>query len=176
MVPFVRDMHTSSGLLEELDDGMTLAEAEEQVLDYIREHCPEGSRPPLAGNTVGTDRIFLARDMPDLETFLHYRIVDVSSIKELVATVVPTRLLQRPRQAREPPGARRHPGEHRGAALLPGGGLRAAAGSGSADAKQLAQQHGGSLTGLGPEPEHRLTAGTLLAAPGPLRCRESWWV
>ena len=62
---------------------MTLAEAEEQVLAYVREHCPDGSRPPLAGNTVATDRAFLARDMPTLESFLHYRIVDVSSIKEL---------------------------------------------------------------------------------------------
>lgn len=83
MVPFVRDMHTSSGLIEELAAGTTLADAESQVLAYIREHCPEGSRPPLAGNSVGTDRTFLARDMPELESFLHYRNVDVSSIKEL---------------------------------------------------------------------------------------------
>ncbi|WP_354438402.1 oligoribonuclease [Marmoricola sp. OAE513] len=83
MVPFVRDMHTKSGLLEELDSGTTMADAEARVLAYIKEHCPEGSRPPLAGNTVATDRSFLIRDMPDLESFLHYRIVDVSSIKEL---------------------------------------------------------------------------------------------
>jgi oligoribonuclease len=83
MVEFVRDMHTTSGLLEVLESGTTLADAEQQVLAYIREHCPEGSRPPLAGNTVATDRSFLARDMPALEGFLHYRIVDVSSIKEL---------------------------------------------------------------------------------------------
>jgi oligoribonuclease len=83
MVPFVRDMHTSSGLLDELASGTTLADAQAQVLAYVREHCPDGSRPPLAGNTVATDRAFLARDMPDLEAFLHYRIVDVSSIKEL---------------------------------------------------------------------------------------------
>ena len=63
--------------------GSTLEEAEQQVLGYIKEHCPDGSRPPLAGNTVATDRAFLARDMPELESFLHYRIVDVSSIKEL---------------------------------------------------------------------------------------------
>ena len=74
---------TTSGLLDELDGGITLAEAEQQVLAYVKEHCPDGSRPPLAGNTVATDRSFLARDMPDLEAFLHYRIVDVSSIKEL---------------------------------------------------------------------------------------------
>ncbi len=67
----------------ELDDGSTLEDAEQQVLGYIKEHCPDGSRPPLAGNTVATDRAFLARDMAELESFLHYRIVDVSSIKEL---------------------------------------------------------------------------------------------
>ena len=83
MVPFVRDMHTSSGLIDELADGTTIADAEAQVLAYVREHCPEGSRPPLAGNSGATDRTFLARDMPALESFLHYRIVDVSSIKEL---------------------------------------------------------------------------------------------
>lgn len=83
MDDFVTSMHTTSGLLEELNGGITLAEAQTQVLAYIREHCPEGSRPPLAGNTVSTDRAFLARDMPELEAFLHYRIVDVSSIKEL---------------------------------------------------------------------------------------------
>ena len=83
MVPFVREMHTTSGLLEELDDGTTLEDAEAQVLAYVRQHCADGSRPPLAGNTVATDRAFLARDTPELEAFLHYRIVDVSSIKEL---------------------------------------------------------------------------------------------
>ena len=83
MVPFVRDMHTSSGLLEELANGTTIADAQAQVLAYVKEHCPDGSRPPLAGNSVATDRTFLARDMPELEAFLHYRNVDVSSIKEL---------------------------------------------------------------------------------------------
>jgi oligoribonuclease len=83
MVPFVRDMHTTSGLLEELEGGTTMADAQDKVLAYIRKHCPDGSRPPLAGNTVATDRAFLMRDMPELEAFLHYRIVDVSSIKEL---------------------------------------------------------------------------------------------
>ncbi|WP_204163338.1 oligoribonuclease [Nocardioides gilvus] len=83
MIDFVRDMHVKSGLLDELDDGVTMAEAEELVLAYIREHCPEGTRPPLAGNTIGTDRAFLARDMKALEGALHYRNIDVSSIKEL---------------------------------------------------------------------------------------------
>ncbi|NHC24546.1 oligoribonuclease [Nocardioides sp. IC4_145] len=83
MGDFVRSMHESSGLLAELEKGVTLAEAEERTLAYLREHCPSGSRPPLAGNTVGTDRAFISRDMSELEGFLHYRIVDVSSIKEL---------------------------------------------------------------------------------------------
>lgn len=79
----VRTMHTSSGLLDELDAGVDLATAEKIVLDYVREHVSEARKAPLAGNTVGTDRLFLARDMPQLESFLHYRVVDVSSIKEL---------------------------------------------------------------------------------------------
>jgi oligoribonuclease len=79
----VRQMHTTSGLLAELDDGMTLQEAEEAVLGYVRAWVPEARRAPLAGNSVGTDRGFLARDMPQLETHLHYRIIDVSSVKEL---------------------------------------------------------------------------------------------
>ncbi|MBM9460762.1 oligoribonuclease [Nocardioides sp. zg-536] len=83
MIDFVRNMHTSSGLLEALDSGVTLHEAEEQVMAYLREHCTPDSRPALAGNSVGTDRGFVARDMPELDGFLHYRIVDVSSIKEL---------------------------------------------------------------------------------------------
>jgi oligoribonuclease len=79
----VRAMHTASGLLVELDRGMSLAEAEEAVLRYVRAWVPEPGKAPLAGNTVATDRGFLARDMPGLEAHLHYRIVDVSSIKEL---------------------------------------------------------------------------------------------
>jgi len=79
----VTRMHTTSGLLEELDAGLTLRDAEEQVLAYIREHVTEPRKAPLAGNTIGTDRNFLARDMVELETWMHYRVVDVSSIKEL---------------------------------------------------------------------------------------------
>src|SRR5687768_3838224 len=59
MIDFVREMHITSGLIEELANGTTLEDAEEQVLAYVREHCPDGSRPPLAGNTVATDRSFL---------------------------------------------------------------------------------------------------------------------
>ncbi|UIJ36536.1 oligoribonuclease [Allobranchiibius sp. GilTou73] len=83
MNDFVRDMHTSSGLLEELSGGMSMQDAQEQVMAYITEHAPEERRWPLGGNTVSTDRGFLARDMPALEAHLHYRIIDVSSIKEL---------------------------------------------------------------------------------------------
>jgi oligoribonuclease len=83
MNAFVRDMHTSSGLLEELDAGVTLEEAQRTVLDYIKEWVPEPRKAPLGGNSVATDRGFLARDMPELEEWLHYRIIDVSSIKEL---------------------------------------------------------------------------------------------
>ncbi|MEV6109011.1 oligoribonuclease [Streptomyces sp. NPDC051940] len=83
MPDIVRQMHTASGLLDELAAGTTLADAEEQVLTYIRKHVPEKGKAPLCGNSVGTDRGFLARDMPALEDWLHYRIVDVSSVKEL---------------------------------------------------------------------------------------------
>lgn len=83
MIEVVRDMHETSGLLRELDRGITLAEAESTVLDYVREHVPLARKAPLAGNTVYVDRGFLARDMPTLDTHLHYRLIDVSSVKEL---------------------------------------------------------------------------------------------
>ncbi|MGW1839340.1 oligoribonuclease [Streptomyces sp. BBFR2] len=83
MPEVVREMHTASGLLDELDAGTTLEDAQEQVLAYIRQHVPEAGKAPLCGNSVGTDRGFLHRDMPTLENYLHYRIVDVSSVKEL---------------------------------------------------------------------------------------------
>jgi len=83
MGEFVTHMHSSSGLLDELPSGLTMAEAEAQVMDYVRQFVPEAGKSPLAGNTVGTDRTFLARDMPTLEHHLHYRNIDVSSIKEL---------------------------------------------------------------------------------------------
>lgn len=83
MGDFVTQMHRHSGLLDELPSGMTLAQAEGIVLDYVRTYVPEAGKAPLAGNTIGTDRSFLARDMPALESHVHYRNVDVSSIKEL---------------------------------------------------------------------------------------------
>ncbi|HEY4849460.1 MAG TPA: oligoribonuclease [Streptosporangiaceae bacterium] len=83
MVDVVREMHTASGLLAELAAGVTLAEAQEQVLRYVRGHVSEPRKVPLCGNSIATDRTFIARDMPELDTYLHYRMVDVSSIKEL---------------------------------------------------------------------------------------------
>jgi oligoribonuclease len=83
MGDFVRQMHTTSGLLEELDGGISMGEAEQLVLDYIRTWVPEPRKAQLAGNSVGTDRNFLARDMPLVIDHLHYRVIDVSTIKEL---------------------------------------------------------------------------------------------
>ena len=84
MVPVVRDMHASSGLTEEIRRStVTVAEAEKAVLDYVRAWVPVAGSAPLAGNSIGTDRGFLARDMPELNSYLHYRMIDVSSIKEL---------------------------------------------------------------------------------------------
>jgi oligoribonuclease len=83
MPEVVREMHTTSGLLDVLESGISLAEAQERVLDYVRRHVKEPRKVPLCGNSIATDRVFLARDMPELDEFLHYRMVDVSSIKEL---------------------------------------------------------------------------------------------
>ncbi len=153
MDDFVRNMHVSSGLLEALDGGMTMAEAEEKVLADSKEHGPDGSRPPLAGNTVATDRSFLARDMPGLESFLHYRIVDVSSIKELSRRWFPRAYFNAPAKS----GNHRALADiqesieelryYRAAVFVP------APGPDSDTAKGLAAEHGGSLTGAsGPGP------------------------
>ena len=149
MVEFVRSMHEKSGLLDELASGTTLAEAEEQVLAYIKEHCPDGSRPPLAGNTVATDRAFLARDMRGLESFLHYRIVDVSSIKELSRRWYPRAYFAAPTKR----GNHRALADiqesieelryYREAVFVP------QPGPDSTQAKEIAARHGGQLTGLG---------------------------
>ena len=150
MGDFVRNMHTESGLLTQLEHGITMADAEQQVLDYIKLHCPDGSRPPLAGNTVATDRSFLIRDMPTLEAFLHYRIVDVSSIKELSRRWYPRAYYQAPAKS----------GNHRALADIQESieelrYYRAAVfvpppGPDSEAAKAIAQEHGGSLTGVFP--------------------------
>lgn len=83
MSDVVRDMHTKSGLLADLGTGVTVAEAQEAVLGYVKHHVAEPRRVPLCGNSIATDRWFIARDMPDLDVYLHYRMIDVSSIKEL---------------------------------------------------------------------------------------------
>ncbi|MDL9938522.1 oligoribonuclease [Gordonia sp. ABSL1-1] len=84
MPDVVTKMHASSGLTEEVRAStVTLAEAEKQVLDYIRKHVTTPGAVPLAGNSIATDRGFISRDMPELDAYLHYRMVDVSSIKEL---------------------------------------------------------------------------------------------
>jgi oligoribonuclease len=84
MEEFVRDMHERSGLTEAVRAStVSIAEAERIVLDYVRQYIPEPRSAPLAGNSIATDRMFLARDMPELDDYLHYRMVDVSSIKEL---------------------------------------------------------------------------------------------
>ena len=154
MVEFVRNMHIGSGLIEELDAGTTLEDAQAQVLASIQEHCPDGSRPPLAGNTVATDRAFLARDMPELEQFLHYRIVDVSSIKELSRRWFSRAYYNAPDKG----------GNHRALADIQESieELRyyreavfaASPGPDSATAKVIAAKHQGSLTGARPVSEN----------------------
>ena len=84
MVDVVKQMHTRSGLIEEVRvSTVDVATAEQMVLDYIREHVKTAKSAPLCGNSIGTDRGFIARDMPKLDDYLHYRMIDVSSIKEL---------------------------------------------------------------------------------------------
>jgi oligoribonuclease len=84
MVPFVQQMHETSGLTALVRQStVTLGAAEKQVLDYIKQYVPEPRTAPLCGNSIATDRGFIARDMPDLDAYLHYRMIDVSSIKEL---------------------------------------------------------------------------------------------
>lgn len=83
MAPVVVEMHENSGLITEIKDGISLTEASDQVLNYVRSHVPDNRKAPLAGSTIYVDRGFLARDMPDLDNHLHYRVIDVSSLKEL---------------------------------------------------------------------------------------------
>lgn len=83
MDDFVTGMHNDSGLMTELDTGITLEAAQTQVLDYIKSHVPEPNKGHLAGSSVYVDRGFLAKYMPDIDQYLHYRLIDVSSIKEL---------------------------------------------------------------------------------------------
>jgi oligoribonuclease len=99
MTPVVAEMHATSGLTEAVRAStVTLADAERQVLDYVREYVPEPGTAPLAGNSIGTDRGFIARDMPELDGYLHYRMVDVSSIKELCRRWYPRAYFAQPQK------------------------------------------------------------------------------
>ncbi len=84
MDDFVTNMHTKSGLLEQIKSSpMSLAEAGEKTLAFLQEHIEEARTVPLCGNSIGTDRRFLAKQLPEVEEFLHYRSIDVSTLKEL---------------------------------------------------------------------------------------------
>jgi oligoribonuclease len=76
-------MHTESGLISEIPNGVELEKAEAEIIAYLEKYASGAGKSPLAGNSVGTDRAFIARDMPLLNAYLHYRTIDVSSIKEL---------------------------------------------------------------------------------------------
>ncbi len=96
MGDFVREMHTTSGLIDELAGGMTLADAEAQAMAYIKEFVPEARKAPMAGNSIATDRTFIARDLHELDEHVHYRMIDVSSIKELARRWYPRAYFQAP--------------------------------------------------------------------------------
>lgn len=98
MGDYVREMHTTSGLIEEFAEGLELADAEAQVLEYIKQYIPEARQAPLAGNSIGTDRMFINRYMPALDQHLHYRNIDVSSIKELSRRWYPRVYFQLPKK------------------------------------------------------------------------------
>jgi oligoribonuclease len=152
MSDFVRSMHHESGLLGALDDGLSMAEAESRVLDYVRRFVPEPRKAPLAGNTIGTDRAFLARDMPTFERHVHYRGVDVSSIKELVRRWYPRVYYQAPAKT----GNHRALADvqesieelryYREAVFVP------APGPDSETARSISRRHQGMLTGVVPIP------------------------
>ncbi len=143
----VRDMHTRSGLLDQLDDGMDMAAAEQAVLEYVGQYVTEPRKAPLAGNSVGTDRLFISRDMPALDALLHYRIVDVSSVKELAKRWYPRVYYASPEKAgnhraladiRESIEELRY---YRSTVFVP------QPGPDSDTARRLADEHGGSLSG-----------------------------
>lgn len=98
MGDFVRQMHTDSGLIEEISKGISMAKAEKQVLEYIKQWVSDERTAPLAGNSIGTDRMFLNRQMPNLDKFLHYRNIDVSSLKELSRRWFPRAYFQLPKK------------------------------------------------------------------------------
>ncbi len=96
MNEFVTQMHTASGLITEIPSGVTLAEAEDQIIKYLESAGTIAGKSPLAGNSVSVDQSFIARDMPKLNEFLHYRTVDVSSVKELARRWQPKIYFQAP--------------------------------------------------------------------------------
>ena len=96
MNDFVRQMHTNSGLINELDDGISIEDAGKQVLEYVKRFAPEPNKALLAGNSVGTDKTFLQKQLPELVDWLHYRILDVSSLKEMCARWYPRVLVMAP--------------------------------------------------------------------------------
>jgi oligoribonuclease len=98
MGEFVTEMHTSSGLINELNEGHELEAAERMVLEYIQRWITEPRQAPLAGNSIGTDRMFINRYMPNLDGFLHYRNIDVSSVKELTRRWYPKVYFQLPKK------------------------------------------------------------------------------
>lgn len=96
MNDFVRNMHTRSGLINEWEQGLSVEEAQQRVIDYVKQFTPEGVKPLLAGNSVGSDKKFLDRYMPQLMEHLHYRVIDVSTIKELARRWYPAVYENRP--------------------------------------------------------------------------------
>ena len=126
MEPVVREMHTRSGLLSAIEAStLTLDEAGRQTLEFLKEHVPARGTVPLCGNSIGTDRRFLAAYLPDIENWLHYRSIDVSTVKEFVPAVVPRPPGQGPGQEDGPSGPRRRARVRGRAGLLPGRHLRA---------------------------------------------------
>jgi len=98
MSAFVRNMHTESGLVDEVENGLELAAAEQIILDYVKQFVPNAKEAPLAGNSIGTDRMFINKYMPNLDQHLHYRSIDVSSIKELTRRWYPRVYFQLPKK------------------------------------------------------------------------------
>jgi oligoribonuclease len=99
MVPVVREMHASSGLTDAVRAStVTVGAAEQAVLAYLRKHVPYARTVPLCGNSIATDRAFLTRDMPELDGFLHYRMVDVSAVKELARRWYPRVYFSQPQK------------------------------------------------------------------------------
>ena len=130
MIDVVAEMHARSGLTNEVRAStVDVATAEAMVLDYIGKHVKAPKTAPLAGNSIATDRSFIARDMPTLDSFLHYRMIDVSSIKELCRRWYPADLLRAAAQGAGAPRTGRHPRVHPRTEVLPADRVRTPAGA-----------------------------------------------